>query len=877
MSVPAGNLSRIRALIACGLLLCAANLQSVHSEDTAKPKIELRLDQPFLSSTATESGDEIRWLAVRARLTNGLEESVTVSIHDWQLKSETLTLTSKRIPRELQFLTVPTDDGIKRIVDLQTDRLPVASGESQTVWLAFLPLPGGTDTPELNLSCRVPGGDELSVDLVKYFDDRLRMKTERIGPGRAIFHAEISGEINTVNAGRFIKQLEQTVSQDRVARVVLTFGSTAKSDSTVAAWLRQLATQSGYGDVTHRHLPPAPSGVIDFHLVQPVDENGPAALAGLRNVHSDRNTAIDAAIRPLCELLPRETLISELRNGTAISRRAVLRHGAENLTPADLSSVIELTESDDEETRFAAIRALRHFGNDAAEKTLIRGTRSNDAAFAVASLETLADSRYGRIRARLPGLLKETSGIESQARILTAMGRAPEDRWSTLFLSFAQHKQPTLQRAALAGLVQTGHPQLVSVLAECLETGDAKLSATALHYLMSIRDRRAQQAASRWVLQSLETSELTSAMAEFLKRTRDIRAVSILLTQFKNSNTPHDDLVSTLLTIGDESVIETLAERFDVLALSSRKIVLTALLDSSSPTFWRITRPIMAAPKNPLFAATLDLLQKQGEAQSIELLKLALDAAIESQDIMAICQAIEGTANPAGRDLLISASQSDAAMVREAASASLRQYYLRSPAGVYLFRGQSAQQQENRQLAMLYFNLAIEADPENPMARSARGDLVLRDVHPKAADLEQARKDYQIVKKFDPGSSFGFTGIALVLVREMKLEEGIQATEAVREKFNDDPVYFYNSACVFGRVIEAMEARDSISDDDRIQIETYRKRGVADLRQSIENGLDSDNLDWMQRDPDLKSIRQSTDFEDLLTNKDRASAETRID
>ena len=52
--------------------------------------------------------------------------------------------------------------------------------------------------------------------------------------------------------------------------------------------------------------------------------------------------------------------------------------------------------------------------------------------------------------------------------------------------------------------------------------------------------------------------------------------------------------------------------------------------------------------------------------------------------------------------------------------------------------------------------------------------------------------------------------------------------------------------------------------EQQLQIEKHRSEGVKLLQQSIDNGLDDSNLDWMQRDPDLVSIRKSPAFNKLV-------------
>ena len=75
-------------------------------------------------------------------------------------------------------------------------------------------------------------------------------------------------------------------------------------------------------------------------------------------------------------------------------------------------------------------------------------------------------------------------------------------------------------------------------------------------------------------------------------------------------------------------------------------------------------------------------------------------------------------------------------------------------------------------------------------------------------------------------------------------------------------------ACIYGRAIESLESQENPPQNREELISTYRQKALDDLRSSIANGLDDYNREWMTRDPDLKTIQNSPDFEKLFESGD---------
>jgi hypothetical protein len=347
----------------------------------------------------------------------------------------------------------------------------------------------------------------------------------------------------------------------------------------------------------------------------------------------------------------------------------------------------------------------------------------------------------------------------------------------------------------------------------------------------------------------------------------------MLLRHLAEKQIDRHELLSTILTIGDHRITEQIAADFEKYNFSEQLLILRALAEVHSKLFWTLTTSVIARSKtsdDKSLEGVVSLLRQNGNDRAVKLLidvltRLAADEGHSKRHLAVVCAALVSTGTPEARDAL-----RDVARNSKTASATARQsllnLYQRSPAQQYVDLGTTELRGRNRvAAAMLYLDAAVKVDPELPNARRWRGNVALRIARPSAQELETARQDFARYVELEPADSEGHTGLALVLVRQGKVEAGLAAGMAIREKSKDDSVYFYNMACIYGRAIEQLKSRpDAGMREQQLQIEKYRSQGVKLLQQSIDNGLDDDNLAWMQQDPDLISIRESPAFKTLV-------------
>ena len=74
-------------------------------------------------------------------------------------------------------------------------------------------------------------------------------------------------------------------------------------------------------------------------------------------------------------------------------------------------------------------------------------------------------------------------------------------------------------------------------------------------------------------------------------------------------------------------------------------------------------------------------------------------------------------------------------------------------------------------------------------------------------------------------------------------------------------------ACVYGRAIENLLKDDKLPERDK-KLEAFRRKALDDLRASQKLGFNEQ--DWMQKDPDLTSLHDLPEFQEISGLKPKA-------
>ena len=75
-------------------------------------------------------------------------------------------------------------------------------------------------------------------------------------------------------------------------------------------------------------------------------------------------------------------------------------------------------------------------------------------------------------------------------------------------------------------------------------------------------------------------------------------------------------------------------------------------------------------------------------------------------------------------------------------------------------------------------------------------------------------------------------------------------------------------ACIYGRSIESLSKKESLTDDEKKKVEAWKKQAMTDLAESFNKGFS--DLKWAQEDPDLKSLQELPKFKSEIEKRTKA-------
>jgi len=837
------------------------------------------LSEPNLGGYYLGQANEVRWLAVRVSLINLTGKEVNVAPEDYTLIADGMSMKLTELPSQIQNMSFQSGNQSYRLSSLQTQNLKLPHGANGQTWLVFSGLQKGTHPRRLELTIDRPDKKVTTVDLVEYFGRMLGLTVERVGPRESLAVMTIRGKLNSVSLLAMAAQMEQLVA-DRVARLIVHWEEgTPAAESSILNWMRQVAAQSAQQTVVNSLYPAVPSSIAEFHIVDPQPGTQSKTyrttyVNGVRrsvpynpyvkNVHKSVEVAVASALKSAFEVLPREELLEEIKTGHRLTRAAALAAGGGRLSSEHLPVIIQMANDDDLEIQRGALIALRHFGEPQAVETLVHFARKNTEQLGATAVESLAGSRYSNAHQELLNLLREDS-LAARKEIVRILGRYARPIWADTLYGFVTDKNSGIRTEALAALVNIGDDRVPALLQDALEGDDRGMSEAALMHLIGRDDRASEKLALDWTLAYIEKSPPTSAMHQLLSKTKDQRAVAPLLKHLEKRNGSQSELINTLAQIGDESVGETLAALFDRLGNNEKRAVLNALYQLRTPAFQKIARAALKGKDSSLLSATCQLLQQEASPTSVEILIEGLKAASSTSQYSYICNALGAIATAEARVALRQATAVEDANRKNLARQALQNLYVRSPGMIYVRQGEGWFKQKNAQKALTYYNLAVQIDPELPHARRARANQLLREKEITEKQLETVQADYKKLVELEPENSTTWTGLGLVMIRLGKIDEGIGHGEKIRGKFTGQNIFHYNMACIYGRSIEVVQQKPELTDADRQQIENWKKQAMLDLRESVEKGFK--DLDWLQEDPDLDSLRELSDYKSFVKEK----------
>lgn len=833
--------------------------------DAAKKdqKVLTLLETPYFG-TSHYGSNQSRFFAARLIFINLKSAPVTIQREDVELAADGKAYKLGDVPTNVQYQSFQVGNESFTLRNLSPAKeLTVAPGGTASTWAVFTGLPRGTDVPKLVLKMNL-GGEPSDLDANEFSLGLLGMKVEQIGPRKSLGLISLSGSLNTINMQALIDALDE-LTRRKVARAVIRWTDTAAPlDSHLLNWLQQAVQQAGRGDAAgDSRYPVIPAAVRDLHLAaipNQRESSSPSSSSRSSNsgpprIHKTDVEAIAAALATAYEILPRDELWDEIENGHPATRAAALANGGGRLPAERLPAVLEFADGNDPQLQRAALTALRHFGEKPAIEELIHYARKGAEPLASAAVESLAASRYAAAHAALLEILKNEPP-QSRKLIVRILARYPRPIWSETIYEYVGDSDPQVAVEALRALTVVGHPKLVETLTDSLGNGAAPVRDESFRQLAMRTDPRSEQIALDHALERLKDAPPDPLISTLLTRTKDRRAIPLLLEHLDKSPGARSIVIGSLAQIGDQSAVEKLVELYPKLQDQEKRTVLSALAQLRSPEFRKLAGEALLTRDSSLINAAVDGLRQDGSVEAVGILISAYGKTNYSSALSYISNALGTLGTPEARAALQKARQSTDDNKRRYAVSALQRIRSRSPGYQFIYQARELSKQEKWDEAAEQYGLAVRVDPELPDGYAGRGHA-----HLKRNKVADAKKDLSKALQLDPYNSLAVTGLAVCQVLEGKLDEGIKLVEENRSKFTNEAMFAYNAACVYGRALEHVRKDEKAADREK-HLDEYRGKALAELQRAVKLGYR--DFGAMKKDPDLNSLHEAAEFKEIV-------------
>lgn len=843
--------------------------------------------------------DHTRYLAVELVVANPSTEAGTLDVSGIALRSGGKILRWQDRPDGMDGYSFQAGREHIAIREVQPpDSLSIPAGGVTSTWLLFAGLEPGGFIPELILT--IPAEPlQLQLDVGLFERARLRLRTERIGPADCLGMVSIGGSLNTVNAAALVAALEAFAAAG-VHRAVIVFDEAAGPLSQyLTEWLQQARQPNPYQQ-QFKQMPVFPSTLRELHLVAPSGPGGDVTT----NVHRQVGDAVAAALRTAFTAAPVEEVLRALRSEHPAVRAAALRYGAERLRPEQWSIVRRFLDVPEPEVRLAALTALAAFSAPEAIDLLAGFAQSPDGTVAAVAIRSLASSRFPAAHQALARLIREARLAFDDQRV-AILAAFPRPEWNQVFLELTTATDSKVQQSALQALARLGDEQLLAVLAQGLQSPEARVREEAFQRLSDMESREADELALDFALTWLKTEPPSASIKLFLERVRDQRAVPLLVRYLDAPEGVRRGVIELLAAIGDQTVAAELARRYPQFSTSEQALTLQSL-QSLDP---KLARPLAASAllseDVTLTQRAVQCLQADGSDEAVAALADALHrqrGQPEGSEVNFLCAGLGGIGTAAARDVLVKERKSPDELTRRAAQQGLLVLWNQSPArelvsqaeqelrlvnalkqsgdrvdlgdGVKLTPEQRQDLATSRLLrAKELLTSAERIDPQFPDLALQQGVLLELEGNAAAA-VDKFRRSIELnsesveahialgnglykLERFsdavaplqyafeNDASKFRhqwLTSWALALVRLGQLETAVELLREHASKFPEEPIFEYNQACIYGRAVEALRRDPTVPPDDP-RITVFSEEAVRLLHDAFSHRIEAHSND----------------------------------
>lgn len=675
----------------------------------------LLVDDMVRDVTYNKAPNGLHFFLTRMILVNQSPQPLTLARSQIKAVVDGQEVPIRTLPPNLSIHTVQLGKRRQRLSKLNfQDEVTVAPGEQDSLWILLTDLPGAPRIPEIEFQVTVKD-QTLKLNVNRFEFGKLKYAVELLGPSQCLAVLTVSGELNSINIGSLIQEIDLLTTQN-VKRFVIHFPDPKTLiDNSVEKWLPRAASQVGVNAMVNSPFPVFPSMITELHLSGEVFKDTRVPFLGINKgqvTHETESAAIHAALDSAMSVLTREKIAEQIRTGSPAVKIAALISGGRQLTNAELPLILELTSDPDPLVQEAAIFALRYLGDPRVYERLtqVAKTVGPQSEVAVASL---AESRFSEGQKVLLKLLKE-SPPDAQKIMIGIIAQSPRPQWGDAIYEFISSDHLELRKAAIQALVLNGHPQLFEILTKALQSSNPEIREVAFQQLIQQKDNESEALALNYVLSQMEQTAPTPAMLTFLDRLKDQRAIPLL---FRHLDNPKLDsglrvaVIKTLASIGDQTVESGFLKVYPQANANEKLLILSSLQKVDSPHYFELVEQALNDSDLKIVNGAIDSLRKSGSIQAVKFLQKSLRKTTQSSTWRNIFSSLVSIGTPEARRIIMDARhEGDLDDKKRAAASALNNIYTRSPGYQYVKNGNAELGRKQYEEALDEYQTALNID-----------------------------------------------------------------------------------------------------------------------------------------------------------------------
>lgn len=816
--------------------------------------IQVARDQLQIGITNAYDPSGVRYLAIRLRFQNRTDKPLKVQSDQCQIVLGNDV--APRVTQSAQLNEMPValigEDSEGDPVALQGPaEFSVAPNKSHTAWMIFAPLPPVRDLPAIQLQLKTSQGP-IPIELTHLEEQRLRVSSERIGPGGCIKICRVSGDLNILNLQALVDQMSQNPSS---AQVISFQRGAVLRDPLIEEWL--VDGEEAVDNERLKFLPMCPvthQATVLVGLPGQLDESSdtlaPTEAQAVRMVSRRLIPQLDAA-----------TLRQELRSGHPDFRQAILHdHGdlVAQVEPAVLLNALN-DEGNAADLRLALIQSLRSVTNPETVETLEKIARSGTREEATAALRSLNVSTLPSARKRAIELARDPEVRKriGLPMILRSVGVEVDSAWLPFLQEAFEDNDPLARDLALQHLLTQGDSDRLQILTKAFTDRSSEVRETAYRAIVGQRTQAEQPLFEEETFRRFRAGMRDQHTLEALGELRDPQAIPELLKSIDANSGEISSLVECCLVLGGDDVIPELEKRFLRLPSAIQLELLRVMHERGLESVRGLAISQLAASDDELRAMSVYVLVSIGDAASYEALRAHV---VKHPDTLGreVIRTIGQSSTPESRQWLKSLAEEKSPELRDLARFGLEIQSTTHPNFNWREVATDLTNDGEYELAIEALKLAVEADDQDWYTMNTLGITYLQRSRPA-----EAFPWFQRSQQIYPDSHNSLTGVATCLAVQGKIEEAIRMVDRpeLLDRWGNEQVYLYNIACVYGRSIEFLEKQPAGPD-----LETRRRflqdRAIHFLKNSIDRGFKDQPL--FEVDPDLNSLRKLPEFQKLV-------------